>query len=143
MVKTLVAVAILAMTPALSYGAKCRGGKSTLYTQDEFCPPGYTNITNPTGGNVSTIGKSDNVKRQEQEFLQQRAQDQQTYQAQQAQEQRQILAADNDHRSLCNALSERARSIEIQMRQINAWQWMDSLKRQHRDVRDEQYRQRC
>jgi hypothetical protein len=143
MVKTLVAILIVGAMPAISHAAKCRGGKSILYTQDEFCPPGYTNITTMIGGNVSTIGKSEAVKRQEQEFLRQRAQDEQQNQVKLAHEQQQIVAAENDRRYLCNGLAVQARSLENQMRQINAWQVMDTLNKQHKDVRDEQYRLRC
>ncbi|MFJ4290339.1 hypothetical protein ACIP1U_11190 [Cupriavidus sp. NPDC089707] len=34
--------------------AKCRNGKGILYTQEQHCPSGYTDITASMGGNVST-----------------------------------------------------------------------------------------
>jgi len=123
--------------------AKCRNRGQILYTQDQYCPAGYTDITSGSGGSVSTIGKSAIVRQQEQQFLAGRAADSQQYQAQAAQQQQQEYAAANNQRSLCQSLDAQLRSTEIAMRQINAWQEMDRLKQNHRAIRDQQFQLGC
>lgn len=44
----------LATVPLTVQAAKCRSGRSILYTQEQGCPPGYTDITSSMGGNLST-----------------------------------------------------------------------------------------
>ncbi|GAB7541360.1 hypothetical protein [Cupriavidus sp. 8B] len=138
-------VAVIALLTIASFAhgtTKCRSGTKILYLND-VCPAGYTDITSNVGGTVSSIGKSETIRRQEQEFLSGRTADDRKYKAQIAQEQQQILAVENSRRADCNALASQTRSVEIQMRQINAWQWMDNLKQQHRNLRDQQYRLGC
>lgn len=141
--KFVTTVALLALTSTV-YGAKCRGGKSILYTQDQYCPAGYTDVTTTLEGTVSTTGKSENVVRQEQEFLQRRAIENGQHQAQLAQAQQQYARQQQtSNASLCSALADQARSIEAALRQPNSAQWLDSLKQQNRNVRDQMYRNRC
>lgn len=49
-------VAIVAASALLdsAHAAKCRSNKGILYTQDQNCPSGYTDITASMEGNVST-----------------------------------------------------------------------------------------
>jgi len=124
-----------------SYATKCRNGKSILYTQDRYCPAGYTDITGAQGGTVSIVGKSAQVKEQESEFLQRRAIENGQYHAQMAHAQ--VSEAQQQASALCASLASQAKSLEAAMRQPNGPQWLDNLKQQHRNVRDQQYRNRC
>ncbi|SOY73027.1 hypothetical protein [Cupriavidus taiwanensis] len=49
----LAAIVLATLSGQPAHAAKCRSGKSVLYTQ-ESCPPGYTDITTSMGGNLST-----------------------------------------------------------------------------------------
>lgn len=106
-------------------------------------PAGYTEITTAPAGTVSTIGKSAHVIQQEDEFLQRRAAESSRYQSQVAQAQVAEAQQQVQNASLCASLASQARSLEAAMRQPNGPQWLDNLKQQHRDVRDQQYRNRC
>jgi len=141
--RTTAAILLLLLASSSSIAAtKCRNGTKILYLDDR-CPPGYTDITTNSGGTVSTMGKSANVQQQEQEFLAGRDAEARQYQAQLAQEQRQIGIEENNRRNMCNGIAGQIRSVEIQMRQINAWQIMDQLKQNHRALRDQQYQLGC
>lgn len=139
-------VALFLVAIAMATGAqaaKCRNQGKILYTQDQYCPAGYTDITSGSGGSVSTIGKSANVQQLEQQFLASRADGNRQYQAQLVQQQQQDYAAAMNQRSQCQSIDQQIRSIEVAMRQINAWQQMDQLKRSHRMLRDQQYQLGC
>ncbi|GAB3093195.1 hypothetical protein GCM10027081_13480 [Cupriavidus yeoncheonensis] len=138
---TILALAIAASP--LAQAAKCRNQGKILYTQDQYCPAGYTDITSGSGGSVSTVGKSASVQQQEQQFLAGRAADSQHYEAQIARQQQQEYAAANNQRSLCQSIDGQLRSTEINMRQINAWQEMDRLKQNHKLLRDQQFQLGC
>lgn len=140
--RSLFLLAILAAAFNVHGASKCRNGGRILYL-DDVCPPGYTDITSGQGGSVSVIGKSAEVKQQEQAFLQERRVSELRYQAQLAQEQRQLVAAENNRQGVCSAIDGQIRAVEIQMRQINGWQFMDQLKRTHRQLRDQQFQLGC
>lgn len=140
--KTIAIALAIACTP-LAHAAKCRSGKSILYTQDRYCPNGYTDITSPMGGTVSTVGKSENVRKAEQEYLAMRAADERQFQNQQAQLQAQYAQQQSQLRGQCATIEAQIRANENQQRQINAWQQMDQLKQSHRGLRDQQYRLGC
>lgn len=123
--------------------AKCRNQGKILYTQDQYCPAGYTDITSGSGGSVSTIGKSANVQQLEQQYLATKANDSRQYQAQAAQQQQQDAVAASNLRGQCQAIDAQVRSVEIAMRQVNAWQQMDQLKQNHRALRDQQFQLGC
>jgi len=123
--------------------AKCRNQRQVIYTQDQFCPAGFTDITSGTGGAVSTIGKSANVLQLEQQYLASKAAESRQYQAQVAQQQQQDYVAASNLRGQCQSIDSQIRSIEIAMRQPNAWQQMDQLKQSHRTLRDQQYQLGC
>lgn len=142
MYKTLAIALAIACTP-FAQAAKCRSGKSILYTQDRYCPSGYTDITTPMGGTVSTMGKSENVVKAEQEYLAMRAAEDKQNRNQQAQLQAQYAQEENQQRTNCAAIDSQIRANENQQRQINAWQQMDQLKQGHRSLRDQQYRLGC
>jgi hypothetical protein len=128
--------AVVATVPAFGHAAtKCRNGNSILYTQESECPTGYTNISSSSGGSVSVIGKSENVKREEQDYLRGRAADQRKYQVQAAQEQQQLRVAESDRRYECNGLFVRSRSLETQMRQYNSTQMSESIRKEYQAVR--------
>ncbi|KWR81187.1 hypothetical protein RN01_16715 [Cupriavidus sp. SHE] len=139
----IVFVAVLIIVASTANAAKCRGGKSILYTQDQYCPAGYTDITTDRGGTVSSVGKSDLTIQQEQRFLQQRATENGQYQAQITQAQQQFSQQQASNASLCASLSSQARSVESSMRQPNGAQYLDYLKQQHRNIRDQMYRNKC
>lgn len=126
-----------------AHAAKCRNQGKILYTQDQYCPPGYTDITTGMGGSVSTVGKSANVQQQEQQFLARRATESEQYQTQLAQQQQQDYVAANNQRNLCQSIDGQVRANEIQQRQINAWQQMNQLKQNHRALRDQQFQLGC
>jgi len=140
--RTIAAIALIALT-STAFGAKCRGGKSILYTQDRYCPAGYTDITTTMGGTVSTTGKSENVVRQEQEFLQQRATESGRQQVQVSQVEQQVAQQQANNAGLCAALAADAQALEAAMRQPNSAQGLDSLKQRHRFTRDQMYRNKC
>ncbi|WP_427309057.1 hypothetical protein [Cupriavidus sp. H39] len=126
-----------------SYATKCRNGKSILYTQDRYCPAGYIDITGASGGTVSIVGRSAHVKEQENELLQRRATENGPYQMQMAQAQVAEEQQQAHNSALCTSLASQAKSLEAAMRQPNGPQWLDNLKQQHRNVRDQQYRNKC
>ncbi|MFJ1258832.1 hypothetical protein [Cupriavidus sp. CuC1] len=140
--KIVVVVALLTLASFAHGATKCRSGNKILYLTD-VCPAGYTDITSTGGTGVSTIGKSANVQRQEQEFLASKTADERANRAQLAQEQQQLVTAENNQRTQCNAIDAEIRANEIAMRQINAWQMMDQLKRNHQLLRDQQFQIGC
>lgn len=142
MYKTLAIALAIACTPT-AHAAKCRSGKSILYTQDWYCPSGYTDISSPMGGTVSTMGKSENVRKAEQDYLGMRAAEEKQFQNQQAQLQAQYAQEQNQLRGQCSAIDAHIRANENQQRQLNAWQQIDQLKQNHRALRDQQYRLGC
>lgn len=146
MIATMLKLIILALAVTaspLAQAAKCRNQGKILYTQDQYCPAGYTDITSGIGGSVSTVGKSANVRQQEQQFLAGRAAENQQYQAQIAQQQQQESVAASNQRGLCQSIDGQIRANEIGMRQINAWQQMDRLKQDHKALRDQQFQLGC
>ncbi|MDE4919805.1 hypothetical protein ACUXAV_002860 [Cupriavidus metallidurans] len=140
--RTIATIALITLT-STAFAAKCRSGKSILYTQDRYCPAGYTDITTSMGGTVSSAGKSANVVQQEQEFLQGRAIERGQQQTQTTVAQQQVMQQQANNASLCAALAEDARSLEAAMRQPNSAQALDSLKQRHRNTRDQMYRNGC
>ncbi|WP_423194712.1 hypothetical protein [Cupriavidus sp. H18C2] len=119
---------------------KCQRASRVLYTQDLYCPTGYSPIASTAVGTVSTIGKSEGVRRQEQEYLEARASTsragaQNATATTSAQAQPQAVA--------CDALAEQARAVEASMRRPNPSSWQDNLRQQHRVIRDQQYRTGC
>ncbi|AEI80244.1 hypothetical protein CNE_2c12800 [Cupriavidus necator N-1] len=95
------------------------------------------------GGTVSTMGKSENVRKAEQEYLRMRATEEKQFQNQQAQLQAQYAQEQNQLRGQCSAIDAHIRANESQQRQLNAWQQIDQLKQNHRALRDQQYRLGC
>lgn len=138
-----IAIALAIACMPLSHAAKCRCAKSILYTQERYCPSGYTDITSSMAGTVSTVGKSENVRKAEQEYLAMRAADERQFQNQQAQLQAQYAQEQRQLHGQCVTIEAQIRANENQQRQINAWQQMDQLKQSHRGLRDQQYRLGC
>lgn len=122
---------------------KCINGKKTLYTDARNCPAGYSYGVSQDTGTVSTIGKSENVRQQENEFLKNRERENNQYSPQFAQTQIQPAQLSANNAWLCTSLSDQARSIEAAMRQPNSPQTLDYLKQQHRMLRDQMYRNKC
>jgi len=143
MLRTVAIAVALAFTPAV-HAAKCRSGKDILYTQDGYCPTGYTDITSDRGGGtVSSIGKGDLTTRQEADYLKRRNADHQAEQRQAAQAQQQLIAAENRRRYECNGLFVQRRNAELAMRQSNAWQSMGALQQEYRGIQEELVRLAC
>ncbi|WP_265923172.1 hypothetical protein [Cupriavidus nantongensis] len=141
-------LALIATSPhlycAVSPSAiKCRNGKNILYTQDCYCPSGYTDITTAPGRTVWTIGKNAQVMQQENEFLQRRAAENSQCQGRVAHAQVAEAQMQASNAALCASLASQARSLQSAMRQPTSQAWLDNLKQQHRNVRDLQYRNRC
>ncbi|SPD67823.1 exported protein of unknown function (plasmid) [Cupriavidus taiwanensis] len=59
----LAAIAVVSISSSPAHATKCRSGKSILYTQEQGCPPGYTDITSSMGGNLSTYSAPTTVTR--------------------------------------------------------------------------------
>ncbi|CAG2145889.1 hypothetical protein [Cupriavidus numazuensis] len=132
-----VALAVAFACAPVAHAAKCRSGNSVLYTQDDYCPSGYTDITSSGGGGtVSSIGKSDLTKQQEADYLRRRNADHQAEQKQVAVERQQLVAAENSRRYDCNGLFVQRRNAELAMRQGNAWQSMEALRQQYRAIQE-------
>lgn len=67
---SLAALAIIAAALGTANAfTKCQRAGRVLYTQDLYCPTGFASVASTAIGTVSTIGKSEGVRRQEQEFL--------------------------------------------------------------------------
>lgn len=136
MLRTVTLAVAFACAP-VAHAAKCRSGNSVLYTQDDYCPSGYTDITSSGGGGtVSSIGKSDLTKQQEADYLRRRNADHQAEQKQVAVERQQLVAAENSRRYDCNGLFVQRRNAELAMRQGNAWQSMEALRQQYRAIQE-------
>jgi hypothetical protein len=143
MLRTVALAVAFACAPA-AHAAKCRSGNGILYTQDSYCPSGYTDITSDSGGGtVSSIGKSDLTKRQEADYLRGRTAEHQAEQRQVAVERQQLAAAENGRRYECNGLFVQRRNAELAMRQGNAWQSMEALRQQYRAIQEGLVRLGC
>ncbi|WP_147298430.1 hypothetical protein [Cupriavidus taiwanensis] len=136
-----IAMAGTFFTPADA--AKCRSGKSILYTQDQYCPSGYTDISNGMSGSVSTYSMTAQELKSQQDYLASREQDKHRYQVQLAREQQAMALADNQERSGCQAIDSQLRANENAMRQINAWQTMEQLKQNRKQLQEQRYRLGC
>ncbi|WP_454763098.1 hypothetical protein [Cupriavidus campinensis] len=139
----LMIVTALAVCATNAQAVKCESGKKTLYTDAQTCPAGYSFSTKYGTGTVSSIGKSERVRQQENEFLRRREAENSQYQTQAAQTQAQAAQQIANNAGLCTSLSDQARSLESAMRQPNSAQTLDYLKQQHRTVRDQMYRNKC
>lgn len=139
----IVALAIVSTLLNPVHAAKCRSGKSILYTQDRYCPSGYTDITAGMGGSVSSYSVTPDEIKMQQDYLASREAENQRYQAQIAREQQAMVLADNQQRSGCQAIDGQLRANENAMRQINAWQTMDQLKQNRKHLQDQRYRLGC
>jgi hypothetical protein len=136
MLRTVAFAVAFACTP-LAHAVKCRNGNGVLYTQDDYCPSGYTDITSGSGGGtVSSIGKADLTKQQEADFLRRRNAEHQAEQRQVVAERQQMVAAENNRRYECNGLIVQRRNAELAMRQGNAWQSMEALRQQFRAIQE-------
>ncbi|AZG17117.1 hypothetical protein [Cupriavidus pauculus] len=139
-----ICLAALAMIGALLGTAhaftKCQRASRVLYTQDLYCPTGYSPIASTAVGTVSTIGKSEGVHRQEQEYLEARASTSRAG-TQNATATTSVQA--QPQAAACDALAEQARAVEASMRRPNPSSWQDNLRQQHRGIRDQQYRMGC
>ncbi|WP_454712981.1 hypothetical protein [Cupriavidus nantongensis] len=133
----------LLLTISNAHALKCQSGKKTLYTDERRCPSGFTISDTYGTGSLSVVGKSEEVKRQEAEYLNQRAAEQNRYQAQIAQAQVRESQQQRSTAYVCSTFAEQARALEAQMRRPNYAQEQERLKREHRSVRDHQYRNGC
>lgn len=138
-----VAIALASTLFSSAEAAKCRSGTSILYTQDRYCPSGYTDITAGMRGSVSSYSVTPDEIKMQQDYLASREAENQRYQAQIAREQQAMILADNQQRSGCQAIDAQLRANENAMRQINAWQTMDQLKQSRKQLQDQRYRLGC
>lgn len=135
---TALAVAIIPLATAHAF-TKCQRGNKVLYTQEWDCPSGYHAVT-AAAGTVSTVSKSDAVRQQEKNFLASRAV---TPSITAPELSTATYGQASSQSGLCSGLAEQASAIEASMRQPNASPWQDSLRQQHRTIRDQQYRLGC
>lgn len=133
----LAAIALICLASTTLAQNKCVSGKKTLYT-DQPCPSDSAPAI--TGGTVSTIGTNTKTEALNREFLARRAAEEQQYNARIAQEYVQQVAAD---RTQCMGLESQAKSLEAAMRQPMDYSLQDQYRRQHRAIRDQQYRMKC
>jgi hypothetical protein len=103
---------------------------------DRFCTG-----CKPAVGTVSTIGKSEGVRRQEQEFLDARASTARSAPPNAIATTTSVQA--QPQAAACEALADQARAVEAAMRRPNPSSWQDNLRQQHRVIRDQQYRMGC
>ncbi|MWL91292.1 hypothetical protein [Cupriavidus sp. SW-Y-13] len=139
---SLAALAIIAAALGTANAfTKCQRAGRVLYTQDLYCPTGFASVASTAIGTVSTIGKSEGVRRQEQEFLDARAS------TARSASQNSIAATTpvqaQSQAAVCDALADQARTVEASMRRPNPSSWQDNLRQQHRGIRDQQYRMGC
>jgi len=120
---------------------KCQRGSRVLYTQDLYCPTGFAPAASPAVGTVSTIGKSEGVRRLEQEFLDARASTARSAPPNAIATTTSVQA--QPQAAACEALADQARAVEAAMRRPNPSSWQDNLRQQHRVIRDQQYRMGC
>lgn len=123
---------------------KCQGGGKTLYTEAASCPAGYTDVTRAMDGKLSTIGKADSVREQEQAILDARpkaaeaggtsAQTVQPTDIAQAQQSRALV---------CGSIADQMRALETDMQQRHTRQSIEAASRQYRDLRDQQLQNQC
>jgi hypothetical protein len=131
------------MLPAAA--TRCRNGTETLYTQDASCPAGYSAVSNSANGSVSTLGKSDDIRQREQDYLassataraERKTRDESSPSAPSA------APANGMRTALCEALADQYRAIDLTMGQPNGPHTMNTLDKLQRDVRNEQMRNGC
>ncbi|MWL91979.1 hypothetical protein GA566_31850 [Cupriavidus sp. SW-Y-13] len=141
-ISRLAALALIGASVGTAHAfTKCQRASRVLYTQDLYCPTGFTPVASPAVGTVSTIGKSEGVRRQEQEFLDARAS---TARSAPPNAIAMTTSVQNQPQAAaCDALADQARAVEAAMRRPNSVSWLDNLRQQHRGIRDQQYRMGC
>lgn len=143
-IRALLCVALAALMQPAS-ATRCRNGAETLYTQDASCPAGYSAVSNSANGSVSTLGKSDDIRQREQDYLsssataraERKMRDESSPSAQSA------TPANGMRTALCEALADQYRAIDVTMGQPNGPHTMNTLDKLQRDVRNEQMRNGC
>ncbi|WP_423200796.1 hypothetical protein DFLDMN_006263 (plasmid) [Cupriavidus sp. H19C3] len=144
MPKPFLLAAMLLAAGSVHAATKCRNSKLILYTQEAVCPEGYTLVSADVSGNVSIIGKSPEILAQESA-----ARDRRQAEEERRREESNVTATEtvtvwnsssSDGKSvLCSGLADEATRLEAQMRR-NSTDW---LRERHREVRNQQYRNRC
>ncbi|CAG2139119.1 hypothetical protein [Cupriavidus plantarum] len=143
--KLFLLAAMLLAAGSVHAATKCRNSKLILYTQEAVCPAGYTLVSGDVLGNVSIIGKSPEILVQESAARDRRRAEQE----QKRFEESNVVTtetvtvwnrpASDGKSALCSGLADEATRLEAQMRQ-NSTDW---LRERHREVRNQQYRNRC
>lgn len=144
MPKPFLLAAMLLAAGSVHAATKCRNSKLILYTQEAVCPEGYTLVSADVSGNVSIIGKSPEILAQESA-----ARDRRQAEEERRREESNVTATEtvtvwnsssSDGKSvLCSGLADEATRLAAQMRR-NSTDW---LRERHREVRNQQYRNRC
>ncbi|WP_354676798.1 hypothetical protein [Cupriavidus plantarum] len=143
--KSLLLAAMLLAAGSVHAATKCRNSTVILYTQEAVCPAGYTLVTGDVSGNVSVIGKSPEILAQENATRERRQTEQERRRIEESTAVTTEIATawsssvSDGKSALCSGLADEATRLEAQMRQ-NSTDW---LRERHREVRNQQYRNRC
>ncbi|RZT42098.1 hypothetical protein [Cupriavidus agavae] len=121
---------------------KCQNDRDTLYTSSA-CPAGYRNVTGAMKGQVTTVTKAPKVRRDEQDYLAQRARLSRQIDNWNAREDEQDWRARNTFWNQCRALEYQARASERAMEHTEYWSHADRYRDAVRAVRAEQYAMGC
>ncbi|MEN7530374.1 MULTISPECIES: hypothetical protein [unclassified Cupriavidus] len=139
-------LAVLLLTLA-TYGAahavtKCQGDRETLYTSGA-CPSGYRDVTSSMKGKVTTVTKSPKVRKDEQDYLTQRARLSQQIENWDAREDELAMRSQTTFWNQCRALEFQARASERAMERSEYWSHADRYRDAARALRAEQYSMGC
>ncbi len=132
----------LAASGAAHAVTKCQNDSDTLYTTSA-CPAGYQNVTSTMDGNVTTVTKSAKVRKDEQAYVENRAQLARQVENWDARDNEQEWRALNAFWNQCRALEFQARASERAMQQTEYWSRADRYREAVRALRSEQYDLGC
>lgn len=133
----------LAASGAAQAVTKCESDRDTLYTSSASCPAGYRDVTRSMDGNVMTVTKSAQVRKDEQLYLENRARIARQIQNWDVRDDELEWRAQNAFWNQCQALEFQARASERAMYHTEYWSRADRYRDQVRALRDEQYAMGC
>ncbi len=141
----LIRAALLGMmltTASSTHAIRCEGSGKTLYTQDSACPDGYGVVDGSHHGSVSVLGKSEHVRENEATFLSDRALERETMRGHEARI-KMASGVNQSRAEACEALGYQARSVDAAMEQPNDPHALNTLRKLHRNILEEQQRNDC
>ena len=129
-------------TASSAHAIRCEGSGKTLYTQDSACPDGYGIVDGSHKGSVSVLGKSEHVRENEATFLSDRALERETMRGHEARI-KMASGVNQSRAEACEALGYQARSVDAAMEQPNDPHALNTLRKLHRNIQEEQQRNDC